>query len=389
MMPADMQNDWLLTINCGSTSIKFACFDAASLAVLAMGSIRDFPARPQFRVKHGPPHAPGSDISSLESAIGTILAYASTAAGGRPKAIGHRIVHGGKRERPALIDAALLDEMRALQPLAPLHQPACVAAAALGLAALPSVPNIALFDTAFHRTMPEIERRLPLPQAFAAKGMERFGFHGLSFQSVATRLRARFAADAGGRVVAAHLGGGSSLCAMVDGKSNATTMGMTPAGGVPMTTRSGDLDPGIVLALVRELGVDGAEDVLNRQSGLYGLSGRSDDAMALLAANDDAGRLALAIHVRRIAQAIAAMATAMGGIDTLVFTGGIGANAPELRRMIVEACAWMGLSLDGHANAHGDERLESAASTARILKLKTGEEEIMASEMQAMLSQAS
>lgn len=378
------QDGWLLALNTGSTSIKFAAFARRDLQPLLSGALRQFPDDPQWRIDRGPPVPQGAP-SMLGDAIPAILTYARDALGAAPVAIGHRIVHGGGHTAPMRVDADALAQLRSLSAFAPLHQAMGVGAAEIAMNVWSGVPNLAVFDTAFHHTLPEAEKILPLPHAETANGIIRYGFHGLSFQSAAQRLRARFGKNAGGRVVAAHLGGGASLCAMVEGESRATTMGLTPAGGVPMATRSGDLDPGVVLALARKHGIDGAEDLLNRSAGMRGISGCTGDVMTLLQSQATQDRLALDIYVRRIQQAIAAMAMAIGGMDVLVFTGGAGANAPELRRRIAEGCAWLGLDLDHAANTANAEIISSRTSKITILQFPADEERVIAAELAAVL----
>ncbi|HRK70555.1 MAG TPA: hypothetical protein PLA85_03140 [Micropepsaceae bacterium] len=378
------QPDWLLALNTGSTSIKFAAFARSDLRPLLSGALRQFPDEPQWRIDLGPP-APQGAPRALSNAIHAILTYVKDALGAAPVAIGHRIVHGGGHTLPMRFDTDALAQLRSLSAFAPLHQAMGVDAAEIAMTAWPGVPNLAVFDTAFHHTMPDAEKTLPLPREDGAKGIMRYGFHGLSFQSAANRLRARFGKGAGGRVVAAHLGGGASLCAMLHGESRATTMGLTPAGGVPMATRSGDLDPGVVLALVREHGVEGAEHRLNREAGMRGISGRTGDVMTLLQSHAAQDRLALDIYVRRIQQAIAAMAMAIGGMDALVFTGGAGTHAPELRRRIAEGCAWLGVDLDHTANTANAEIISTATSRIMALQVAAQEELMIAQAILAVI----
>lgn len=370
--------EWILALNTGSTSIKFAAFARADLSLMAKGAITDFPNAPRWRIQKGRRTPLGDGLSSLQATLSAIVEHLLAEMGVLPAAIGHRIVHGADRTAPLPLDELALAELRRLSPLAPLHQPMGIDAAEWIMSRLPGVPNYAVFDTSFHQTMPEAERILPLPREYAEQGIKRYGFHGLSFQSVAETLRDRFGEYAGGRVVVAHLGGGTSLCALHDGQSRATTMGLTPAGGVPSATRSGDLDPGVVLALVRQHGIGGVDEIVNRKAGMLGISGRTGDVTGLLGAKDHASALALEVHVRRIQQAIAAMAMAIGGMDMLVFTGGAGNHAPELRRLIVEGCDWLGATLDAAANSANAEKISTAASSIAILQIAAEEELVIA-----------
>jgi acetate kinase len=260
-------------------------------------------------------------------------------------AIGHRIVHGGMHlVQPVRIDAAVLAQIASLAELAPLHQPHNVAGVRAALRAFPGVPQVACFDTAFHAVQPELNRRFALPQALFDAGVRRYGFHGLSYESILAQLRATDPAAAQGRVVVAHLGNGASMCAMRDGRSVATTMSFSPLDGLPMGTRCGRLDAAVVLHLLGPGGrsADEVTRLLFRESGLLGLSGVSSDMRALQASTEPGAALAIDYFIEHVVRELAGMAAALRGIDTLVFTGGIGENAVALRERIVREAAWLG-----------------------------------------------
>ena len=286
----------------------------------------------------------------------------------RVGAIGHRIVHGGMHfVRPMRIDDAVLAQIAALADLAPLHQPHNVAGVRAALRAFPGVPQVACFDTAFHAVQPELNRRFALPQALFDAGVRRYGFHGLSYESILAQLRAGDPAAAQGRVVVAHLGNGASMCAMHDGRSVATTMSFSPLDGLPMGTRCGRLDAAVVLHLLGPGGysTDGVARLLFRESGLLGLSGVSSYMRALEASNEPGAVLAIDYFVEHVVRELAGMAAALRGIDTLVFTGGIGENATALRERIVREAAWLG-PFDARV-LRTDEESVIARHTAQLL----------------------
>ena len=353
----------VLTLNAGSSSIKFAVFagDAEALAPLASGQIE----------------ALGAGGMTHAQALQQVLAKVGDVA---IDAVGHRIVHGGTRfEKPALIDDAVLAAMTDLQSLAPLHQPHNLAGVQAARAAFPGVPQVACFDTAFHHTQPDINQRFAVPQAMHAAGLRRYGFHGLSYESIVAQLQAADRSSAACRTVIAHLGNGSSMCAVRGGKSVATTMSFSPLDGLPMGTRCGRIDAAVVLHLLRH-GHDeaGISRLLHHESGLLGLSGLSSDMRTLLASPQAGARLAIDYFVEHALRELAAMAAAMRGIDRLVFTGGIGENAVSLRSRIVSGAAWLGLRLDHEANQQGRGRISSRDSTVDVQVLLTNEESVIA-----------
>jgi acetate kinase len=282
------------------------------------------------------------------------------------------VVHGGEHTRPERVNAELLERLHALTPLAPLHLPAALAGIEAVSERLPQVPQVACFDTAFHAGLPDYAGTLPLPRRFRELGIRRYGFHGLSCESIVRELDAR----AQGRVVVAHLGSGVSLTALLDGRSVDTTMGFTPAGGVMMGTRSGDLDPGVLLYLMREQGLDAdaLEQLLNREAGLLGVSGLSPDMSVLLGRDEPGSRLAVGLFAYQVRKAVGALATTLGGLDRLVFTGGIGEHAAPVRRSICDGLQHLGIQdLDV-----GARRISAEGSDIEVLVIPADEERIIA-----------
>ena len=340
-----MSDRLILTLNAGSSSLKFAAFKPGARPVLN-GQIA--PLGDGARLRGGGtddawPH--GVEADGLHQLLSWIDGHDQ---GGEVGAVGHRVVHGGERDGPGLIDAGVLAEIEALVPLAPLHQPHNLAAIRAVTDARPNLRQVACFDTSFHMTMDALAKALPLPREYAEAGARRYGFHGLSYQYVAGRL----AGAAGSRVIVAHLGSGASLCALRDGRSVDTTMGMTALDGVVMGTRTGRLDPGVVLWLLQARGMDAAavEDLLYHHGGLLGVSGESADPRKLLASGSEAARFAVALFARSVVREAGALAAVLGGVDGFVFTAGIGEHQPEVRRAIADGLGWLGLTLDPARN---------------------------------------
>jgi acetate kinase len=308
--------------------------------------------------------------------------------GARVLGVGHRVVHGGaKYAGPCVVTPQVLDDLRTLIPLAPLHQPHNLAAIDVVNELLPAVPQVACFDTSFHRGQPAVAELVPLPKVIRDTGVQRYGFHGLSYEYIASVLPAVAPEVAEGRVIVAHLGSGASLCALNDGQSVDTTMGFTALDGLCMGTRPGALDPGIVLYLFQKLGltVKQVEEILYKKSGLLGISGISNDMRDLLGRSEPEARLAVDFFIYRAAKEIAGMAAAMGGIDALVFTAGIGENSPEIRRRIVDACTWLGIQLDEAANAGKGPRISTTGSKVSAWVIPTNEELMIARHTAALL----
>jgi acetate kinase len=302
-------------------------------------------------------------------------------------AVGHRVVHGGaKHFVPARITDALLADLDALTPLDPLHMPHCLAPMRAISSLHPSLPQVACFDSAFHRTMPAVATRIALPRALAQAGLRRYGFHGLSYDYVARQLGKLAPTMAQGRVVVAHLGSGASLCALLGGRSIATTMGFSVLDGLVMATRCGSLDPGVILYLGRQ-GHSWAdiEILLYEHSGLLGVSGVSGDMQALLASDDPQAREAIDLFTYRVATETGALVSALGGLDGLVFTAGIGEHAPAIRAEICGRLAWLGLRLDEDANAAGLACVSTPDSQIEVRVIATDEEAMIARHTQAAL----
>ncbi len=307
--------------------------------------------------------------------------------GARVLAVGHRVVHGGVRfDRPVRIDDAVEAQIAALQPLAPLHQPHNLAGIRAARAAFPGVPQVACFDTAFHRGMPALNQRFAVPQTLHDAGIRRYGFHGLSYESICAQL----GEDAQRRVVVAHLGNGASMCAIHQGRSVATTMSFSPLDGLPMGTRSGRIDAAVVLHLVQREGwpAERVERLLVRESGLLGLSGVSSDMRELQASTDPKAALAIDYFVEHAQREVAWLAAALKGLDLLVFTGGIGEHAHAVRARIVRGLGWLGAVLDDEANGRPPGRIGAAGSAVDVRVLHTDEEQVIARPVQAMAARA-
>lgn len=364
----------VVTLNAGSSSLKFAVFEGPPRRRLLDGEVE--------RIGEGARLLLGEearDLGPADHAAATRLALEIAAKGGPPDAVGHRVVHGGPgRDLPAVIDEAVMAELDALTPLAPLHQPHNLAAVRAAREAHPEAAQVACFDTAFHRTQPFEAETFALPRRFFERGVRRYGFHGLSYESVARRLRERRPALHEGRVVVAHLGNGASLCAMREGRSVGSTMGFTALDGLVMGTRCGRLDPGVVLHLLRAegMGADEVEALLYRESGLRGLSGALSDMRALLTSDAPEAAEAVRVFLHRLRQEIGAAAASLGGLDALVFTAGIGENSPEIRARAVKGLGFLGLEIDGVANAAGAEVVSRGPTP--ILRIETDEEGVIA-----------
>jgi acetate kinase len=376
----------ILTLNAGSSSIKFALYDAAGdLTQLAAGQVEGIGAEPRLRVKaHGGTEAVDRPLSGLDhaGALEGVLAWLDGAfAGLRIDAVGHRVVHGGIRfTAPAVITPSVLRELEALVPLAPLHQPHNIAGIEAAAVAFPGVPQVACFDTAFHRTHPFTADVYAVPRRLYDDGVRRYGFHGLSYEFIAGRLRQIAPIETAGRTIVAHLGNGASMCALRDGRSIASTMGFTALDGLPMGTRCGQLDPGVVLYLMaaRGMGADEISAMLYHESGLKGLSELSNDMRVLEASDDPKSRDAVAYFVAAIQRAAGSLAAALRGLDAIVFTGGIGENSRRIRQSVLEGLDWLGVTVDPTANERGTQVISAPGSGVKVFVLKTDEEQMIA-----------
>ena len=379
----------VITLNAGSSSFKFALFEVGGEAphAVATGLAETIGSGRRIRVK-----APDGAVAHEEAwqdgdgfhadAMDRILAWrAAQHPAARIIAVGHRVVHGGLDHiAPVLVDDAVLVALERLVPLAPLHQPHNLAGIRAAQAAWPGVPQIACFDTAFHRTHPYVNDTFALPRRFYDEGVRRYGFHGLSYEYVAGRLREVAPFHAAGRVVVAHLGNGASMCAMRDGQSVASTMGFTALDGLPMGTRCGQLDPGVLLYLMQHEGMSaaGITDMLYRESGLRGLSGLSSDMRELEAAGTPEAAQAIEYFVFRIRRELGGLAAALEGLDAVVFCGGIGENARAVREGVLEGMEWLGIELDRTANRGNAQLISTARSRVQAFVIPTDEEGMIA-----------
>jgi acetate kinase len=382
--------DAILVLNAGSSSLKFSLFVGAGDARRQTlgGQVEGLFTAPRCVVhdrerrivaeRRWPDGTRLGHDLALEHLLEVLR---ERLAADRLVAVGHRVVHGGTRyAAPIRVDAAVLAALRRLEPLAPLHQPHNLAAIAAMLERAPGLPQVACFDTAFHRTVPELAQMFGLPHAMHEEGIRRYGFHGLSYEHVASVLPGVDPRAAAGRTVVMHLGNGASLCAMQGGRSVATTMGFTAVDGLMMGTRTGTLDPGVVLYLMDERGMSAREleTLLYSKSGLLGVSGVSSDMRTLLASDAPGARLAIDLYCYRIRRELGSMVAALGGLDAIVFTAGIGENAAPIREAVCRDAAWLGVELDAAANAAGADRLHASDSRVAVWRLPTDEEGVIA-----------
>jgi acetate kinase len=380
----------ILVVNAGSSSLKFAVYreHASHLALSCRGQVEAIGRSPRFAARD----AAGTIIAEKswspaagaghETAFAVLCQWIDAHLGGdRLVAAGHRVVHGGTVfTRPVRIDAAVLEGLTALSPLAPLHQPHNLAAIRALMAADPDLPQVACFDTAFHASAPPVATRFALPRDLDEAGVRRYGFHGLSYEYIARALREATPELAAGRVVVAHLGNGASMCAMHGGRSVDTTMGLTALDGLPMGTRCGSLDPGVILYLLQQRGMtpDAVEDLLYHRSGLLGISGCSSDMRDLLASDERPAREAIETYVFRIARELGALTASLGGLDGLVFTAAIGERAPAIRAAVCGRSAWLGIRLDPEANARGGPLVSAPGTRPSVWVIPTDEENMIA-----------
>lgn len=387
--------DAILVLNAGSSSLKFSLFevDTGAPVLVERGQLEGLATATHFEAtaSDGTLLAERSWYRALghDGAMAHLLLHLRESLSTHTlRAAGHRVVHGGTRYlQPARIDAAVLSYLETLIPLAPLHQPHNLAPIHALLAHSPQLPQVACFDTAFHRTLPDVEQAFALPTAITARGVRRYGFHGLSYEFIASALPHLDPEAAQGRTVVAHLGNGASMCAMRGGASIATTMGFTAVDGLMMGTRTGALDPGVMLYLMDEMKLDARalEKLIYKESGLLGVSGVSSDMRTLLASDEPRAALAIRLFCHRIARELGSLAATLHGIDALVFTGGIGEHAAPIRERVVAAADWLGITLDPEANAR-DGPLISAPGPTRAWVIPTNEELMIARQTQALLA---
>jgi acetate kinase len=382
---------YAVVLNAGSSSLKFCIYrrpNGDAWRLEARGQIEGIGTTPRFSAKDGAggrlaERALDKDtVRDGRSALGSLAAWMRSKYGGsQVLGVGHRVVHGGARyAAPTIITPQVLDDLRQLIPLAPLHQPHNLAAIDAVSEQLPGVPQVACFDTSFHRGQPAVAEVVPLPREISAKGVQRYGFHGLSYEYIASVLPQVAPEIADGRVIVAHLGSGASMCAMKNRRSVDSTLGFTALDGLCMGTRPGAVDPGVILYLFQSLGLSATEveTILYKKSGLVGISGISNDMRDLLGKNDPSAKLAVNYFVYRAAKEIGALAAVLGGIDALVFTAGIGENSAEIRSRICEASAWLGVELDADANRARSPRISRAGSRVSAWVIPTNEELIIA-----------
>ncbi len=391
-------NDAILVVNAGSSSIKFAIYAFGETPrCILRGAVDGLGAQTRFGARDASGNElPGDPLLAVTASLTHAAALerlfdwiGRQFAAVRIVGAGHRVVHGADEfSAPTRVDDAILTRLETLVPLARLHQPHNLAAIRALLKLRPELPQVACFDTAFHRTQPALARNYALPQELTAAGIRRYGFHGLSYQYIAGVLPEHLGAAAGGRVIVAHLGNGASLCAMRDRASVATTMGFTVIDGLMMGTRSGSLDPGVVLYLLRERGMQLGEvdDLLYRRAGLLGVSGVSSDMRVLLASGEPRAREAVELFAYRAAREIGSLAAAINGLDALVFTGGIGEHAAPVRAMICAQAAWLGVELDVAANGRHATRISVTGCRAPTWVIPTDEEAVIARETRRVLA---
>ena len=384
-------DDYAVVLNAGSSSLKFCIFRRPQNEAwdwASRGQIEGIGTAPRFSAKDGSGQKLEDrelDKSAMRDGRSALEALASwlrsTYGGASVLGVGHRVVHGGAHYAgPTVVTPEVMKDLRELIPLAPLHQPHNLAAIEAVAERLPGVPQVACFDTSFHRGQPAVAEVVPLPRDICSAGVQRYGFHGLSYEYIASVLPQVAPSIANGRVIVAHLGSGASMCAMMDRKSVDSTLGFTALDGLCMGTRPGALDPGVVLYLFQSLGL-GAKDVENmlyKKSGLLGISGISNDMRDLLGKPEPAAKLAVDYFVYRAAKEIGALAAVLGGIDGLVFTAGIGENSAEIRSRICAASEWLGIELDPEANSTRGPRISRANSRVSAWVIPTNEELIIA-----------
>jgi acetate kinase len=382
--------DDIVVLNAGSSSIKFSLFAARGdkLALELRGQIEGIYAAPHFvaklpggRTKAERSWGEGAKLGHQGALAHLIDFLRGELVGDRLVGVGHRVVHGGMQyTRPVRVDAAVADSLEKFVPLAPLHQPHDLAPIRLLLEQQAELPQVACFDTSFHCTNPELAQRFALPEPLHQEGVLRYGFHGLSYEYIASVLPRHDARAAAGRTVVLHLGNGASMCAMHAGRSIASTMGFTPVDGLVMGTRCGALDPGVLLYLMDQHSMDARaiERLIYHESGLLGVSGISSDMRTLLASGEPRAKLAIDLYVYRIRRELGSLAAALGGLDAIVFTAGIGENSAWIRERVLADAAWLGVELDPGANGKGGPCISASSSRVSAWAIPTNEELMIA-----------
>ena len=387
--------DTILVVNAGSSSLKFQLFGVSGLTCLVKGQMDGVGVRPRLRAEGADKVTlidetyPQETIPDLPSAIRTAGTWLRETQNFNLIAVGHRVVHGGPDyDRPVLIDQEVLARLERYVPLAPLHQPNNLAPIRSLLTSRPELPQVACFDTAFHRGHSAVADHYALPSRFYAEGVRRYGFHGLSYEYIAKRLHQVAPQVADGRIVVAHLGSGASMCALAGGRSVESTFGFTALDGLPMGTRPGQLDPGVVLYLVGEKGMSPAavQDLFYHECGLKGLSGLSNDVRDLEASSDPKAAFALEYFAYRVGLYAGMLAAALGGLDAFVFTAGIGENSVTMRARIADKLAWLGIAFDRGANAAQKLLISQPESRVALYVVPTNEELMIAQHTLALLS---
>ena len=389
--------DAIAVLNAGSSSFKFSLFALSGndIALVSRGQAEGLYTSPRFVAKDSAGAVIGEkawgDGAKLghDGALDYLVGFLrDRLAEHRLVAVGHRVVHGGlEYTKPVRVDAGVIAALEKYIPLAPLHQPHNLAPIRALLARLPQLLQIACFDTAFHRTQPSVAQAFALPKSITERGVIRYGFHGLSYEYIASVFPDRDVPAAKGKVVVLHLGNGSSMCAMADGRSIASTMGFTAADGLPMGTRCGSLDPGVVLYLMDELKMDSRaiEKLIYQQSGLLGVSGISSDMRTLQESGDPRAKAAIDLYVYRIGRELGSLAAALDGIDAIIFTAGIGENSRSLRERVCRDARWLGVELDAEANARNASRITTTESRVSAWVIPTNEELMIARHTRKLL----
>jgi acetate kinase len=391
--------DTALVVNAGSSSVKFEIFAIGEGAVLTRrikGQIDGIGTRPRLRARGADGAAlidrtyNAAEVADVPAALATGGAWLREEQAIDPIVVGHRVVHGGPDyDRPVLVDDEVIGRLERYVSLAPLHQPHNLAPIRSIRARFPALPQVACFDTAFHRGHDAVAEHFAIPERFYQEGVRRYGFHGLSYEYIADRLRTVAPELAAGKVIVAHLGSGASMCALEKGRSVESTMGFTALDGLPMGTRPGQIDPGVLLYLAGERGMDAAAltDLLYRESGLKGLSGMSNDMRELQDNPDPRARLAVDYFIYRASLSAGMLAAALGGLDAVVFTAGIGENSAVIRARVSEKLAWLGVAIDPAANEANALRISQAESPVPVLVVPTDEELMIARHTVALLSE--